>query len=306
MKIPIAVAAALALSGCGLPPALTVASYVFDGMTLLSTGKSVGDHALSAAAKKDCAVWRVVRDQEVCREFNAGKKSRFVIAAEKWERGTEIVGLTESEPFIVRGPAAKPVLLALVDPVVLPQFAGDGDGTPRADGAGLDIRVPSGPVAESFLAIEPAPGADRLARGSAEAPWLVPVGYAPVEAAERARDRPGAPPPVSSGAVQDASSGAPGPAPGKVLVLGSFTRLDNAKRIARLWSGFRPAIVGARLGGESFHRVIIEAPGGDVDRRRRQLASLGQSVWVADVCTGGNFAENVDRRCVMLPAVFGR
>ncbi|MFP6758086.1 MAG: hypothetical protein VCC99_07675 [Alphaproteobacteria bacterium] len=52
--------------------------------------------------------------------------------------------------------------------------------------------------------------------------------------------------------------------------------------------------------------MIIEAPGGDVDRRRRQLASLGQSVWVADVCAGGNFAENIDRRFVMLPAVFGR
>jgi hypothetical protein len=120
MKTFIALVAAFLLSGCGLPPAFTFASYALDGMALLSTGKSVSDHALSAAAKKDCAVWRVVKDEEVCREYEAGEKSFIVAEAERWEHGTEFVGLTESEPFIVRRAAPKPVLLAVVDPVMLP------------------------------------------------------------------------------------------------------------------------------------------------------------------------------------------
>ncbi len=297
MKIPFAMAAALVLSGCGVPPLITMASAALDSMSLLSTGKSFTGHAMSAATKKDCAVWRVVGDQDVCREFDAGKKSRLVVAAENWERGFEIVGLTESEPYIVRRATSKPVMLALVDPVVLPQFAADGAATPDADRAGLDIRLPSGPVAESFLAIEPAPDADRLAPGSAEAPWVLPLGRAPADAIERARERPYAPPPVSSGAVHDASSGAPEPA--KVLVLGSFARLDNAKRVARMRSGLRPAIVRTRLGGATFYRVIVGTGGVD---RRRQLASLGQSAWAADVCAPGS----IGNRCVVLPAVFRR
>ena len=84
MKSLIAMAAALALSGCGLPPLITVASAALDGMSLVSTGKTVGGHALSAAAKKDCAMWRVVKNEDVCRDFDTGKKSRFVLAAENW------------------------------------------------------------------------------------------------------------------------------------------------------------------------------------------------------------------------------
>ncbi len=303
MKRLIGVAAALSLGGCGLPPVVNLASFALDGMSLLSTGKSVGDHVLSAAAERDCAVWRLVKNEDVCREYDADKKSRVVLAEDKREHGTEIVGLTEADHHVIRRTDSKPAMLALVDPVVLPQFT--------SDGAGLGIDPPSGPIADPIGAVERAPNPDLFVLASADAPGFMLVG-----AIRRARKR--TRPPTFKAPVADlhasagelalaaapkASSARP---PARVLVLGSFTRLDNAKRIARLWSGFRPAIVGARLGGESFHRVIIEAPGGDVDRRRRQLASLGQSVWAADVCAGGNSAEKVDRRCVVLPAVFGR
>ncbi len=303
MKRLFAVAAALALGSCGLPPVVNLASFALDGMSLLSTGKSVSDHVLSAAAEKDCAVWRLVKNEDVCREYDADKKSRVVLAEEKREHGTEIVGLTEADHHVIRRTDSKPAMLALVDPVVLLQFT--------SDGAGLGIAPPSGQIGDPIGGVERAPNPDLLVRTSTTAPGLMLVG-----AIKQARGRPRSP--TFKAPVTDlhASAGElalaamhkvrSARAPARVLVLGSFTRLDNAKRIARLWSGFRPAIVGARLGGESFHRVIIEAPGGDVDRRRRQLASLGQSVWVADVCAGGNSAEYVDRRCVMLPAVFGR
>lgn len=285
MKILIALAAALALSGCGLPPAITIVSYALDGLSLLSTGKSVGDHVLSVAASQDCAVWRFVKDGEICRDFQSGETGPVAVAAGRWASETEIVGVTEPEPSAGHRTETKPLLLAVADPEMLPEFAA------TAVGAGLAIRLPSGPIADPFTAIEPASGADLLARALIEAPWVLPVGLAPADAIERAHDTTRAPR-LEARATPSRRE--------KVLVLGSFTRLDNAKRVARRWSGLRPAIVRTRLGGETFHRVIVGAV--DVDRRRRQFASAGQQVWAAEVCAAGSLAD----RCVVLPSVLRR
>lgn len=56
----------LFLVGCALPPAVTVASLVADGVSYAITGKSTTDHALSAVARQDCALLRVVSDGAVC------------------------------------------------------------------------------------------------------------------------------------------------------------------------------------------------------------------------------------------------
>ena len=56
------------LSGCGVPIAVTVVSYAADGVSAIATGKTLGDHALSAAVGEDCALWRVFDDEEICIE----------------------------------------------------------------------------------------------------------------------------------------------------------------------------------------------------------------------------------------------
>ena len=56
----------LFLTGCALPPAITVASFVTDGVSYVVTGKSTTDHAISAVAEQDCALLRVVQDQAIC------------------------------------------------------------------------------------------------------------------------------------------------------------------------------------------------------------------------------------------------
>lgn len=57
----------LVLAGCGLPPAVMIASYAVDGISYVATGKSVTDHALSAFAQQDCALHRFVTDNgNVC------------------------------------------------------------------------------------------------------------------------------------------------------------------------------------------------------------------------------------------------
>lgn len=54
-----------------LPPAVQVASLLANGFSYAATGKGVADHGISMVAEKDCAVFRVVKGEEICRE-NAG------------------------------------------------------------------------------------------------------------------------------------------------------------------------------------------------------------------------------------------
>ncbi|MHA1153622.1 MAG: hypothetical protein ACTSQ7_13340 [Alphaproteobacteria bacterium] len=51
-------ALATVLSGCGLPPAVTVVSLVADVFSYAATGKSVTDHGISIVLQKDCALLR--------------------------------------------------------------------------------------------------------------------------------------------------------------------------------------------------------------------------------------------------------
>jgi cell division septation protein DedD len=61
------VLAPVALSGCAIPPAITIASYVLDGVSYAATGKSVSDHGISAVTGRDCATFRLLKGQNPCR-----------------------------------------------------------------------------------------------------------------------------------------------------------------------------------------------------------------------------------------------
>ena len=56
----------LFLTGCAIPPAVTVASLLLDGVSYVSTGKSTADHAISAFANEDCALLRAVEGKDIC------------------------------------------------------------------------------------------------------------------------------------------------------------------------------------------------------------------------------------------------
>jgi hypothetical protein len=56
----------LFLGGCALPPAITVASFVADGVSYVLTGKNTTDHAISAVVRQDCALIRIVRGKDIC------------------------------------------------------------------------------------------------------------------------------------------------------------------------------------------------------------------------------------------------
>jgi hypothetical protein len=58
----------LLLAGCGLPPIVTAATWLTDGVLVASTGKSIGGHALSGVMERDCAIWRVIGGAPICRD----------------------------------------------------------------------------------------------------------------------------------------------------------------------------------------------------------------------------------------------
>jgi hypothetical protein len=66
-RLFLCVLAPIFLSGCGIPPAISIASYVLDGISYAATGKSVSDHGISAVAGRDCATWRILKGQNPCK-----------------------------------------------------------------------------------------------------------------------------------------------------------------------------------------------------------------------------------------------
>jgi len=66
-SVPLQLLLPLAVAGCAVPPALTIASFAADGVSYVATGKSVTDHGISAATGHDCALLRpVLTEKPVC------------------------------------------------------------------------------------------------------------------------------------------------------------------------------------------------------------------------------------------------
>ncbi len=68
ITFPMAAGLALATSACGVPLAVSGASYAADGGLLVETHKTSTDHLISMVSKQDCALWRVIRGRKVCQE----------------------------------------------------------------------------------------------------------------------------------------------------------------------------------------------------------------------------------------------
>ena len=72
----------LILAGCALPLPIRLASWAIDGISLLTTKKSIADHGISVVAERDCAMWRSLTGEDICVDNDAGS-STAVAEAEK-------------------------------------------------------------------------------------------------------------------------------------------------------------------------------------------------------------------------------
>lgn len=73
--------AAVSLSGC-LPPALQLVSWTATGLSYVFSGKGPSDHALSLAAEKDCATWRILKGEDICVEYKKEYKNGWEAVAD--------------------------------------------------------------------------------------------------------------------------------------------------------------------------------------------------------------------------------
>jgi hypothetical protein len=89
------------LTGCVLPPALTIVSIAADGLSLISSGKSVSDHALSAVIDRDCAVYRFAKGAEICRETVSDRRRRTIVVALSQSTHFEDVDQTGEEFYML-------------------------------------------------------------------------------------------------------------------------------------------------------------------------------------------------------------
>ncbi len=75
------------LTGCA-SPAMNIANIAANTGSLVATEKTISDHVLSAARDEDCAVWRIVNDEPVCKEGSMVASVEIVYADEmEGERG---------------------------------------------------------------------------------------------------------------------------------------------------------------------------------------------------------------------------
>ncbi len=71
------------VSACGLPPAVTIASYMVDSLLMTTSGKSSTDHLISLVSSKDCAMWRVARGDSICNPSPPGDPRETLITGEE-------------------------------------------------------------------------------------------------------------------------------------------------------------------------------------------------------------------------------
>lgn len=220
----------LLLGGCGLPPALSAASWALDGISYLASGKSVTDHAISQVAQQDCALFRVVQGRELCDAAvdddtqTAEGPQIMVAAAPSGDNWLGQADIALDDPFVV--------------PVEVAGFVeGFGPGT-----VAVDDTQPIAAFAPVAAAWPGTAAAETETRGRF------------ADAKPKARPA-GVVPPIYN------ASFSRGPArSNSVSVVGSFKSIDNAWRQAGRYAALGAEVRSVRVGAQTWHRVVVDAP----------------------------------------------
>jgi len=278
----------LPITGCALPPALMVASYAADGVLLLTSGKTSTDHLLSMVEKRDCAVWRVAKNESICQDFVEGRDPYDdwrdpgevqVVHVDDSAMPVDLVQHAEmrerahTEALIARQQKAQRILLAQ---------AGAGEPVTSA----RDVVGPSNRPATSVSSAPLAPVASEMPQASNAPAAPVPAANAPPTepvAAAAVAPAPAAAEPAKAGKVVSA------PTPrtsGIYVVLGSYTQEANARRVLDKHQALKPTLRTTTVKGRHFTRVVAGpyAPS-EANAVKRQLkADEGVDAFTAQSC----------------------
>ena len=243
-------AVVVVLSGCAVPLPVRVASWAIDGISYLTTQKSIIEHGISFVAKKDCSILRGVTENQFCVD---GAPSDTAVALAE-DRGDAAIGT----PGDVEVAAT-----ALADGEILDEFetaAGPAPNPPKIQT--LVARETELPVTDA-REIAPAP----VRRVVKDDPAIAKLSAAVPPRRPRRQPR-AVKAPVGSGFY---------------YVVGSFRYMDNAQSLADRHPSLAPTIVEARLDGDTFRVVVgpFERSHGKDLRRRLRRAGISDAWAIA-------------------------
>lgn len=265
------------LGGCGaIPPAIGLASYALDGMSLLASGRTVSDHALSYAVRQDCKLFRAAQNLEVCTDWGTQPQ----VAATRPVRTShdrddpagwadQAVGVASLDPT--------PTLVAERDePMTLPTELADVakalPGVAKVEAKPLmtaTLLVPAKP-AVAPQAITP------IAPAKLTMTALVPSAPLPAKAVDVGNI-------VRSDDVQANRDAIRAAYDNRYLmVLGSFKGPEMAGRLAKLHAGLGAKVVKVDVQGQIFYRVVVEPEKG---ARLQQKLTGADKPWLMPVQT---------------------
>jgi len=312
-KAGVALLGLLILSGCALPVPLRLASWAIDGFSLLTSQKSITDHAISLLAERDCAIWRGVAGEEVCIDSDAGS-STVVSEAEGPGGADSLAGFeTATGPPALEQAAYLPqrVVVWLEEPTIgeidqaavswqtaleenyEPRVADwqEGEGVSEPDPAADSFKALSvelGRHAGVEVSVRPAPSSNITNIFEKNPTNLATAQPAPRRAAARIRADAGAGQLVERATPLGVMSNPGARAPGGVyFVVGSFHSQANARRFAQRHDSLTPMVVSAKIDGGVVFRVLV-GPFSLRDRqdgRRRVLRAGIFDAWAINLDT---------------------
>ena len=253
----------LVLNGCAalsIPPAFSIASYAVDGFSYLNSGKSLTDHAISDAAGRDCATWRIFKGRAICRDFTPKQ-----LAERKRRRGE--IRYDDDRAYIATNLDGIPT-------------DGGGDTT----GFAAKPRGAAKPKAQ--------PRVQPKSAGAAHAPVTVQrETLAPQPKRPKVR---GAPVAARHAPQRPAAAAAVNLADKRYVVFGSFRVRSDAERFARRHAAVRPTVVATLVKGQRRYRVVVR-PGGQAALASaiRTLRRAGvRDAYTMRVCTADRRASH--------------
>jgi hypothetical protein len=256
------VAAPLILGGCGFPVAVQVASLIADGISVVATDKTLTDHGLSIVAEKDCAVWRGIKGEDICKQSD--DLSGQIMVSELPDHTAKPVETADeepAEPLAVEAetfaPSAAPLLSEpAVEPADEPELAAldendfDSGAISFSQVSAEDVEPE---IVENIVIIEKPKSAPPL-------PQTRVFELAPVKPNVR---------PDTTGKG------------GTFYVIASYHRAADAERFARKQSRLETTVLSGTAKGKSVYRVAV-GPVTKPQRRstKEQLTRSGyRDVW---------------------------
>lgn len=235
----------------------------------------MSDMAISGVVGRNCALWRVIKDEAVCKDYTPEEQRQLALNREEIARGhPNVILMTDAESsYLYPGASANP-----------------SKSSSAADFVETDM--PKSDTKAGTLTLPPAPPSMAMAAQEHEGGSVAHVAGAPVRVA------------LSGTKIADSRTTtvkvARAQRHGTYLVLASFSNHANAERARGLYQQTRPSFAVAVVDDRSFHRVVSGpfAPSEIAKARMRIEKALGiHDAWVLPACTGPEAADPATLAC---------